>query len=361
MDEYQEILRATFSEEVSNDALDKLYEQANIVTYPPRTTLCRQGELSDSFYVLLKGCVKVYSEIDDAMHHIDTIRHGTFGELGLMLNQPRSAFIITKDPSTVIEIKGYNFRRFAREHPEVVADVAKMVLRRLLKQQEKELVRLKIKTGHVVERTATTTTSGVTHEVLIKQLLKDFGPEKILSILLSNIQAKDPNFERIVTTIVDGVGIDHLAPLVIGKLSKLGSPKRNEQYSSTDVFMMMPFDKGLDPVYEYIKNLAEDMGLVIRRGDEFYTGHMIMEDIWAVTNAAKIVIADCTELNANVFYELGIAHTLGKETILISQARNIPFDVNQHRFIFYEKSVEGMLTFVAELKTAMLQILDKEP
>ena len=49
------------------------------------------------------------------------------------------------------------------------------------------------------------------------------------------------------------------------------------------------------------------------------------------------------EKNANVFYELGVAHALGKEVILIAQHESdIPFDVVHYRYIVYHNDAEGL-------------------
>ena len=67
-----------------------------------------------------------------------------------------------------------------------------------------------------------------------------------------------------------------------------------------------------------------------------------MEDIWIGINEAKVVIAEITGKNPNVFYELGIAHTLGKDVILITQnMKDIPFDLNRYRIIEYEDNSDG--------------------
>jgi len=49
------------------------------------------------------------------------------------------------------------------------------------------------------------------------------------------------------------------------------------------------------------------------------------------------------EKNANVFYELGVAHALGKEVILIAQHESdVPFDIVHHRYIVYHNNAEGL-------------------
>ena len=53
---------------------------------------------------------------------------------------------------------------------------------------------------------------------------------------------------------------------------------------------------------------------------------------------AQIVVAVLDGRNPNVYYEVGIAHSVGKPVILIAaenRKEEIPFDLKQHRFIFY--------------------------
>jgi len=57
---------------------------------------------------------------------------------------------------------------------------------------------------------------------------------------------------------------------------------------------------------------------------------------------SRAVVCDCTDRNPNVFYEIGIAHTLGREVVLLSQnGADIPFDLRHLRYIPYLNNVEG--------------------
>ncbi len=63
----------------------------------------------------------------------------------------------------------------------------------------------------------------------------------------------------------------------------------------------------------------------------------IMLQIWNSIRLAHVIVADLTGLNANVLYEVGIAHALGKEVILITQnKKKLPFDVRGMRWIDYK-------------------------
>lgn len=110
-------------------------------------------------------------------------------------------------------------------------------------------------------------------------------------------------------------------------------------------FVLMPFQPiKLTEIYQrYIKEPIEaQTGLRCVRADDIYQSSEIMRDIWEHMNKAKLVIADMTSKNPNVFYELGMAHVLGKKVILISQTiDDVPFDLRGVRTITYEDRISG--------------------
>lgn len=125
------------------------------------------------------------------------------------------------------------------------------------------------------------------------------------------------------------------------------------QYHS-DVFMLMPFAEAFSSIYDVIATTVRSLGWTIKCSDYLFSKHSIMTDIWSALNKCEIVLADCTGRNANVFYEIGIAHTIGKTVILIAQSKDdIPSDLRHLRFILYENSSEGMNTLRTELVTVL--------
>lgn len=141
--------------------------------------------------------------------------------------------------------------------------------------------------------------------------------------------------------------------------SAFGMPKPDKRFEC-DIFMVMPFDKSLNPVYEsVIKPVALDLKLKIKRGDDPFSHHEILSEIWSMIYNCRLVIGDCTRKNPNVFYELGIAHTLGKPVILIAQdIKDITFDIHGRRAIIYEDISREFGRFGAELKRAIQSILE---
>ena len=129
---------------------------------------------------------------------------------------------------------------------------------------------------------------------------------------------------------------------------------------NTDVFVIMPFRKELDSVYEGpIKKICDDMSLSYQRADDIFMSRPIMQDIWSLINNAKVIICDCTGKNPNVFYELGIAHTLGKQVVLLTQnVDDMPFDVHAMRCIQYEDSIAGTKCLEDTLKLYISKIIE---
>ena len=125
--------------------------------------------------------------------------------------------------------------------------------------------------------------------------------------------------------------------------------------SCPDVFVLMPFDDQLKPVYDdHIKVVTEKLQLTVGRADDFFTADSIIEEVWTAIAKSRVLIADCTHRNPNVFYEIGIAHTIGKGVILIAQdMRDIPFDVRHIRSIIYEYTPRGMQDFEKKLHSTI--------
>jgi len=138
-----------------------------------------------------------------------------------------------------------------------------------------------------------------------------------------------------------------------------GLPASTRQYRC-DIFMIMPFETEFEFVYsDHIMPVVHELTLDIKRGDDFFSREPIMRDIWSAIYASCLVIAECTGQNPNVFYELGIAHVLGKPAIMITQnITDIPFDLMHLRAICYDPSDRGMGIFKKKLRRAILYLLD---
>jgi len=132
-----------------------------------------------------------------------------------------------------------------------------------------------------------------------------------------------------------------------------GSPKKTGKFF--DIFVLMPFAKQYTSIYnDHLKKVSEELKLSIGRADDIFSTDSIMLDIWSGIMNAKLIIADCTEKNPNVFYEIGISHTVGKKVIIITQDVNdLPFDLRHIRTIIYNTSQEGFNYLERQLKSTI--------
>jgi len=111
--------------------------------------------------------------------------------------------------------------------------------------------------------------------------------------------------------------------------------------AGTTCFVMQPFGGTLGGYYESIfKPATEQAGLVPVRADaEIFGTGKIMDQIWRGIKAAKVLVAELTSKNPNVFYELGLAHALEKPVVLVSSNQeDVPFDLRHIRVILYDQA-----------------------
>ncbi len=109
-------------------------------------------------------------------------------------------------------------------------------------------------------------------------------------------------------------------------------------------FVLMPFDAAFDDIYKFgIKEPASELGVLAERVDEQIFSEGILDRIYRQIDVADIIIADMTDQNANVFYEVGYAHAKEKLCILLtSNPGDIPFDLKHKRHIVYDRSIKNL-------------------
>lgn len=156
--------------------------------------------------------------------------------------------------------------------------------------------------------------------------------------------------------------VENIIRTVIGAKTK-NKPyedKNEEQLKVKKCFVIMPFEDNLNEYYfRLVKPAMESKGYEVKRADEIYGNRAIIDDITSEIKNSDILVADATGKNPNVNYELGYAHALNKEVIIITQDINdIPFDYRHRRAIIYdptdfdwkEKLCEGLKKTVDAVK-----------
>ncbi|OGO13159.1 MAG: hypothetical protein A2032_01855 [Chloroflexi bacterium RBG_19FT_COMBO_49_13] len=103
-------------------------------------------------------------------------------------------------------------------------------------------------------------------------------------------------------------------------------------------FVIMPFAAPFDSVYQkLIKPAVESCGIKCVRADEDSQGQIHGQMLQRIFESS-VVVADISNLNANVFYELGVAHSSSCKTVVICELGSlakVPFDIAPYRVLAY--------------------------
>jgi hypothetical protein len=128
--------------------------------------------------------------------------------------------------------------------------------------------------------------------------------------------------------------------------------KTTKPLQPSQCFVLMPFAAQYEEIYfDIIKPALQSLGIDCIRADELYKSTPIIQDIWEGIQTSGFIIADMTGRNANVFYELGLAHGIGKEVILLTQSlEDVPFDLRHLRCLTYKHSFRGLRKLAEDLK-----------
>ena len=118
------------------------------------------------------------------------------------------------------------------------------------------------------------------------------------------------------------------------------------QVAKPRAFVVMQFNP---PEYEELFNeviwpVCEKMQLEAFRASQTYYPGLVIADIQRQIRESRVVIAEITPVNPNVYYEVGFADAIGKPVILIADGaklEQLPFDVRAFRTLFYENTIGG--------------------
>ena len=126
------------------------------------------------------------------------------------------------------------------------------------------------------------------------------------------------------------------------------------------VAVMMPFKAEFTPVYDVIRVVCKEVGCPALRVDEIYGPTKIINDVFSTIVQSRLVVCDLTGKNPNVLYEAGLAHARGRDVILLTQnSEDVPFDLQQFRFIRYVDNSEGLESLHCDFKQSLNAVLNK--
>jgi hypothetical protein len=101
------------------------------------------------------------------------------------------------------------------------------------------------------------------------------------------------------------------------------------------VFVIMPFEAIKAALHREIRDACQSVGVRCLRADEIERSGRITEQIYEAIANADALVADIGGLDPNVMYELGYAHALKKEVIILNDVDEAPFDIKDFRWIRY--------------------------
>lgn len=105
------------------------------------------------------------------------------------------------------------------------------------------------------------------------------------------------------------------------------------------VFVLTPFNQREKETYKVIKDTVQRLNFRCAKSDDEFISGPILPNVIRLIIESRFIIANINGRNSNVYYELGIAHALGKPTILISRSiDSVPFDLQSKYILLYDGS-----------------------
>jgi hypothetical protein len=121
------------------------------------------------------------------------------------------------------------------------------------------------------------------------------------------------------------------------------------------IFVLTPFHTSFDEFFSGVISVGQETNYSVSRGDEHVQKSDIFSQVLTGIVTSRFIVANITGRNPNVFYELGVAHALDKEVILVAENdAEVPFDLQSKRIIFYGNIDE----LKSRLATALVRLVD---
>jgi hypothetical protein len=130
--------------------------------------------------------------------------------------------------------------------------------------------------------------------------------------------------------------------------------KRTFTFNEKQCLVAMPLEAyWSDPLWETMQLILEEAGMETLRAEALFNPNT-MEKAWQSINESALLVADLTYKHPDVFFKIGIALTLGKQVLLLSQHdRDIPPDFQRLPHIVYDNNIEGLQKLRKEMLAAL--------
>ena len=177
-----------------------------------------------------------------------------------------------------------------------------------------------------------------------------------LAKLATRVGTSGPYLSRIERGEVPSPNPDILRKIeAVLDLPSLAADALDRPESEARIFVAIPSGNTFEAIYaELIKKPLARLGLQVDRAADLSTANDIMRDIIRGIEDADVVIADLTDRNPNVFYEIGLAHARERPVVMLTQdLEDIPFDLRQYRTIKYDTRFDK----VGELEGKLVDVV----
>jgi signal transduction histidine kinase len=138
---------------ITLDEVEELIAFSEINQYPSETIICHEGEMEDTFYLILEGEVQASKLINNTETRLlKTLTVGDFfGEMALIHNAPRSATVKSLSPLVVLEINKQAFDRILKHSSSVSLALVQEISRRLRENDEMAIDDLRIRARELAD------------------------------------------------------------------------------------------------------------------------------------------------------------------------------------------------------------------
>lgn len=141
-------------------------------------------------------------------------------------------------------------------------------------------------------------------------------------------------------------------------LTQFGLKNNEIKVIPNSAVFLTPFNNEGDKLFEKCRNILSNFDMSLKKTDNQVEKDDILMNIVSLIVKAELIIVNINGQNPNVYYELGIAHAIGKPTILLSRTNlgleDIGFDIRQKRIIMYrsDRELEQQLLYqVSRIKS----------
>lgn len=122
---------------LSKETLERIIAEMKVISLQGGEVLMRQGDVGTSLYIVVHGRLRAISNKDTTEEILGDISSGEIvGEIGLLVDHPRTATVLAVRNTLLLELKKSAFEQIVAEHPKNGLMMAKMCVERLLKKQK---------------------------------------------------------------------------------------------------------------------------------------------------------------------------------------------------------------------------------